>query len=164
MENSKTEVAIFAGGCFWGVEHFMQKNEGVLSAVSGYIGGNVENPTYQEVKSGSTGHAEAVKITYDPTKVDYETLARLFFEIHDPTQVDGQGYDLGTQYRSEIFYLNEEQKEIIEKLIAILKEKGFNVVTKLTEASTFYTAENYHQDYYDIKGTEPDCHFRIKRF
>lgn len=164
MNNDNIKYAIFAGGCFWGVEHLMQKQLGVISVVSGYIGGSVENPTYQQVKSRTTGHAEAVRIEYDSTLVDYETLAKLFFEIHDPTQVDGQGYDLGEQYRSEIFYYNEEQRDIAVKLIEQLKEKGYAVVTKLTPVTTFYIAEDYHQDYYEIKGTQPDCHIYTKRF
>lgn len=159
-----TQRAIFAGGCFWGVEHLMQQQDGVLNVVSGYIGGDVENPSYEEVKAHTTGHAEAVEVTYDPAKVDYETLAKLFFEIHDPTQTDGQGPDIGDQYRSEIFYTSEEQKRVAEKLIEILRSKGYDVVTKLTEATIFYTAEDYHQDYYQLKGTEPYCHFRVKRF
>lgn len=111
-----------------------------------------------------TGHAEAVKVTYDPSVTDYETLAKLFFEIHDPTQEDGQGPDLGPQYRSEIFYLTPEQKAVAEKLIARLRAKGYGVVTKVTPATTFWPAENYHQDYYERKGTEPYCHAYTQRF
>lgn len=156
--------AIFAGGCFWGVEYYMQKKPGVISVVSGYIGGHKDNPTYQEVCTGTTGHAEAVEITFDPAKVTYEELARLFFEIHDPTQVNRQGPDVGVQYRSEIFYLDEDQKKTIENLIGILKNKGFKVATKVTKATIFWPAENYHQDYYDNKGTLPYCHGYTKRF
>ncbi len=161
---SREASAIFAGGCFWGVEHLMQQQSGVMTVESGYIGGTTENPTYEEVKSQATGHAEAVRVTYDSAKVSYETLAKLFFEIHDPAQVDGQGPDLGTQYRSEIFYTTPEQKEIAERLIEILKSKGCDVATKLTEATTFYVAEDYHQDHYRLKGTEPYCHARVSRF
>lgn len=160
----KTAEAIFAGGCFWGVEHMMQRQPGVLSVVSGYIGGTVDRPTYEQVCTKKTGHAEAVKVTYDPSVTDYETLAKLFFEIHDPTQEDGQGPDLGPQYRSEIFYLTPEQKAVAEKLIARLRAKGYGVVTKVTPATTFWPAENYHQDYYERKGTEPYCHAYTKRF
>ena len=156
--------AIFAGGCFWGVEDLMQKQDGVISVVSGYIGGETENPTYAEVCTGNTGHAEAVKITYDPSKVDYETLAKLFFEIHDPTQIDGQGPDIGPQYRSEIFYNTEEEKAIAENLIAQLKTKGYDVVTKLTPATEFFEAEDYHQDYYENNNKVPYCHFYQKKF
>ena len=159
-----TDRAIFAGGCFWGVEYFMQQKPGVISVVSGYIGGHKDNPTYREVCSGTTGHAEAVEIVFDPSKVTYEELARLFFEIHDPTQVDRQGPDIGVQYRSEIFYMNEEQKKITENLISILKSKGYKVSTKVTKATTFWPAEDYHQDYYEHKGTLPYCHGYTKRF
>ncbi|HNQ83673.1 MAG TPA: bifunctional methionine sulfoxide reductase B/A protein [Bacteroidales bacterium] len=162
--NQAVNRAIFAGGCFWGVEYYMQKKPGVISVVSGYIGGHKDNPTYQEVCTGTTGHAEAVEITFDPSKVSYEELARLFFEIHDPTQVNRQGPDVGAQYRSEIFYLDENQKIITENLIGILKNKGFKVATKVTKATTFWPAENYHQDYYDNKGTLPYCHGYTKRF
>lgn len=160
----KKEEAIFAGGCFWGVEHLMQKQEGVISVESGYIGGMVINPTYEEVKSQITGHVEAVRVIYNPEKVDYQTLTKLFLEIHDPTQADGQGPDLGNQYRSEIFYNSPEQKEIAQNLLHILRKKGYNVVTALTPATQFYPAEEYHQDYYQNKGTEPYCHAYTKRF
>jgi peptide methionine sulfoxide reductase msrA/msrB len=160
----KTDTAIFAGGCFWGVEYYMQQKPGVISVISGYIGGTKENPTYSEVCSGNTGHAEAVEITFDPAKVTYEELAKLFFEIHDPTQVNRQGPDIGLQYRSEVFYLNEEQKKILENLVSILKSKGYKVVTKVTKATTFWPAEEYHQDYYEHKGTLPYCHGYEKRF
>lgn len=159
-----TERAIFAGGCFWGVEYYLEKHPGVVSVTSGYIGGHTKNPTYEEVCSKTTGHAEAVEVVYDPTKTDYETLARLFFEIHDPTQVDRQGPDIGEQYRSEVFYLNDEQKQIAEKLIHDLKGKGYKVATKVTKATEFYKAEKYHQDYYINKGTLPYCHGYTKRF
>lgn len=156
--------AIFAGGCFWGVEHLMQQQNGVIDVVSGYTGGKTINPTYEEVCSRDTGHAEAVEITYDPSKVDYETLAKLFFEIHDPTQINRQGPDVGSQYRSEIFYNDETEKQIAQKLIKELNRLGYKVVTKVTEASKFYKAENYHQDYYKKKGGRPYCHIYTKRF
>lgn len=159
-----TTTAIFAGGCFWGVEHLMQQQNGVVGVESGYIGGTVVNPTYQQVCTGRTGHAEAVRIIYDPTKVDYETLAKLFFEIHDPTQLDGQGPDLGHQYRSGVFYSSVEQKKIAEKLIQQLKDKGYDVVTEVTEATEFYPAEEYHQDYYVKTGKTPYCHIYTKKF
>lgn len=164
VKTEKTETAIFAGGCFWGVEYLMQKQPGVLSVVSGYIGGKTSNPTYEQVCAKTTGHAEAVKIVFDPSKVSYETLAKLFFEIHDPTQLNRQGPDVGNQYRSEIFYTTPEQKIIADKLIAQLDAKGYKVVTKVTPATTFWEAEKYHQDYYDKKGTTPYCHVYTKRF
>jgi len=142
----------------------LQKAPGVLAVVSGYIGGHVENPTYKEVCSGTTGHYEAVEVTFDPSRISFEKLARLFFEIHDPTQLNHQGPDVGEQYRSAIFYLNDEQKEITEKLIEILKGKDYNIVTEIKPASIFWKAENYHQDYYEHKGSAPYCHGYTKRF
>ncbi len=163
MENN-SKKAYFAGGCFWGVEFYFQKLEGVLSTKVGYMGGHTENPTYEEVSSNATGHAETLEVTFDDSKVTYEDLTKLFFEIHDPTQQNRQGPDIGNQYRSAIFYTNAEQKNIAEKLIKILKLKGFNVVTEITEAKTFWKAEDYHQKYYAKSEKQPYCHFRQKRF
>ena len=157
-------IALFAGGCFWGVEYYLQQTGGVLSVTSGYTGGHVENPTYQEVCAGKTGHAEVVKVVYDPQITSYETLVRLFFEIHDPTQIGGQGPDMGNQYRSEIFYLNNEQRRIANQCIQLLKSKGFKIVTAVTKATAFYPAETYHQDYYFRNGKVPYCHSYVKRF
>lgn len=157
-------TAIFAGGCYWGVEYYMQKAPGVISVTSGFIGGHVKNPSYKEVCTGTTGHAEAVRIIYDPAKTSYEKLLRLFLEIHDPTQVGGQGPDIGDQYRSEIFYLNDEQKKIAERNINILKDKGLKVISAVTRASEFYNAEDYHQDYYFKNGKLPYCHSYTRRF
>jgi peptide methionine sulfoxide reductase msrA/msrB len=156
--------AIFAGGCFWGVEYFLQKTPGVITVTSGYTGGHVKNPSYKEVCTGTTGHAEAVKIVYDPAKTSYEKLLKLFLEIHDPTQAGGQGPDIGDQYRSEIFYLNNDQKLIAEKYLRILNDRGYKTTTQLTKASEFYNAEDYHQDYYFHKGTLPYCHGYVQRF
>jgi peptide methionine sulfoxide reductase msrA/msrB len=164
VESGRYGEAIFAGGCFWGVEYYMQKAPGVISVTSGYTGGTVKNPTYEQVCAGSTGHAEAVKIVYDPQKTTYDKLLRLFLEIHDPTQVGGQGPDIGDQYRSEIFYMNENQKNIAEKNIKFLREKGFKIATMVTRASEFYQAESYHQDYYFKNGKTPYCHAYVKRF
>ena len=160
----KQAKAWFAGGCFWGVEHYFEKAEGVAAAVSGYMGGHVKNPTYQQVCSGTTGHYETVQVSYDPALTSYEALARLFFEIHDPTQADGQGPDIGEQYRSVVFYSTPEEKATAEKLIGILKERGYKVVTEVKPASIFWAAEDYHQDYYAHKGKTPYCHFYTKRF
>lgn len=154
--------ALFAGGCFWGVEYWFEQQAGVLAATSGYLGGRKPSPTYEEVCSHTTGHAEAVEVLYDPVRVSYEQLARLFFEIHDPTQVGGQGPDRGDQYRSEVFYTTEEQRGIAEGLIAKLRARGLAVVTAVTAAGTFWPAEAYHQDYYARQGGVPYCHARRK--
>ena len=164
LEAGRYGTAIFAGGCFWGVEYFMQKTPGVITVTSGFTGGHVKNPSYREVCTGTTGHAEAVKIIYDPRKTSYETLLKLFMEIHDPTQIGGQGPDLGEQYRSEIFYLNEDQRKVAEKNIKVLKAKGYKVATLLTKATEFYEAEDYHQDYYFKNSKVPYCHGYTKRF
>ena len=161
---NNTERAIFASGCFWGTEYYFQRADGVLSTRVGYIGGHKENPTYREVCYTDTGHAEAIEVVYDPTQTSYETLARLFFETHDPTQVNRQGPDVGTQYRSEIFYLDAEQKAIATKLIGLLEEKGYRVATEVTAASTFWPAEDYHQQYYAKNGQNPYCHIYTPRF
>jgi len=161
---TNTNRAIYAGGCFWGVEYFMQQKKGVISVTSGYTGGHSDNPTYKQVCHTNTGHAEAVEVVFDPSKVTYEELTRLFFEIHDPSQINRQGPDIGDQYRSEIFYLNEDQRIVAENLIHILKRKGFRVTTKVTKATTFWPAEEYHQDHYEHKGTLPYCHGYTKRF
>ncbi len=158
------ETAYFAGGCFWGVEYYFQKADGVISTDVGYMGGDRKNPTYEEVCSGETGHVETMKVVYDPNKTDFKTLAKLFFEIHDPTQVDRQGPDIGEQYRSVVFYTDEAQKQITKKLVAILQEKGYNIATAIEEADTFWPAEAFHQEYYQKKGSKPYCHIKTDRF
>ncbi len=161
MVNKK---AYYAGGCFWGVEHLFQSKTGVVSAVSGYMGGPVKNPTYQEVCTGMTGHLEVVEITYDPEQASFEELTKFFFEIHDPTQANGQGPDIGSQYLSAIFYSSEEEKNTTTALIDQLKEKGYDVVTKLLPLEKFWIAEDYHQDYYVKKNQQPYCHIYQKKF
>lgn len=158
------QKAYFAGGCFWGVEYYLQQAPGVVSTTVGFMGGDKENPSYKEVCYTNTGHAETVEVVYNPDSTSYEDLAKLFFEIHDPTQVDRQGPDIGNQYRSEIFYVDENQKEIAEKLIGILKDKGYKVATHVTKAGQFYAAEEYHQDYYEKEHGTPYCHAYEKRF
>ncbi len=156
--------AYFAGGCFWGVEYYLEKLKGVLDVSSGYMGGHVPDPTYRQVCTGTTGHYEAVKVIYDDRKTDFETVAREFFEIHDPTQEGGQGPDIGSQYESVVFYNNDEEKAVTGKLIEILESKGYETVTKILPVLHFYRAEEYHQDYYINKGTTPYCHGKVKRF
>jgi peptide methionine sulfoxide reductase msrA/msrB len=160
----KYKKAYFAGGCFWGIEYHFEKLDGVLSVDSGYIGGTLKNPSYKDVSKGTSGHFEAVEIVYDPTKVSYEALAKLFFEIHDPTQQDGQGPDRGSQYLSAVFTSDDAEKKTIAQLIGELKSKGLHVVTKVYNADTFYKAEDYHQDYYKKSGKVPYCHAYVKRF
>jgi peptide methionine sulfoxide reductase msrA/msrB len=163
-EPIKYNRAIFAGGCFWGVEHLFKEKEGVIDTRVGYTGGRTKNPTYEQVCMGFTGHAEAVEIIYDTEKTSYEELTKLFFEIHDFTQKNRQGPDIGKQYRSAIFYTDEEQKKTAEKIINELESKDFNVETKVEEASTFYVAEEYHQDYYKKTGKQPYCHYKREVF
>jgi len=147
MDNQqKTETAIFAGGCFWGVQYYFEKAPGVLKSEVGYTGGTKENPTYKEVCAHTTGHVEAIRVTYDPT------------------QTNGQGPDLGEQYLSEVFYADESQKATAEKLIGLLKQKGYKVVTRVRPAATFWPAEAYHQEYYYKTGGTPYCHGYTKRF
>lgn len=156
--------AYFAGGCFWGVEHLFQQKEGVISVISGYMGGPLDNPTYQDVLTGKTGHLEAVEVTYDPAQANFEELAKFFFEIHDPTQANGQGPDIGVQYSSAVFYNSDDEKDITQNLIEILKSKGYDVVTKLLPTVKFWEAEEYHQDYYVKKNQQPYCHVYQNKF
>lgn len=156
--------AIFASGCFWGTEYYMKRADGVLGTRVGYIGGHTERPSYRDVCSGRTGHAEAVEVSFDPSVTDFETLARLFFETHDPTQVNRQGPDRGTQYRSGVFYLDDEQREVAERLIGILADSGLDVATEVVAAGPFWPAEEYHQDYYAKTGHSPYCHVYTPRF
>lgn len=160
----KVEKAYFAGGCFWGVEYYFAKQKGVLETRVGYTGGHVSNPSYEQVCSKNTGHAEVLEVSFDPEQTNFKNLCKLFFEIHDPTQLNRQGPDIGEQYRSEIFFTNENQKQIAQDLIDILKNKGYNVVTKLSPFQVFWNAEEYHQLYYEKTGKTPYCHKYTKRF
>lgn len=159
-----SEEAIFAAGCFWGVEYYLKKLPGVLKTEVGYSGGSVDFPTYQQICHENTGHFEAIRVIYDPSKIDYETLTKYFFEIHNPEQPDGQGPDRGEQYLSRIFYYNDQQKNIAIKLAQQLSQKGYQIATKLLPVSEFWPAEDYHQDYYQKTGKAPYCHTYTKRF
>ena len=156
--------AYFAGGCFWGVEYHLEAIKGVKDAISGFMGGTQKNPGYYDVVRHNTGHLETVEVIYDPKIVSYETLAKAFFEIHDPTQKDGQGPDIGSQYLSAVFVKTKEERKTIEKLIKILEDKGLKIATKIIDGDIFYKAEDYHQDHYKKKGTKPYCHAYVKRF
>ncbi len=159
-----TEEAIVAGGCFWGVEYLFKKFAGVLKAEVGYSGGRNTNPTYEEVCSGQSGHFEAVRVVYNPKVTTFEKVIKYFFEIHDPTQANGQGPDLGEQYLSVVFYYNDEQKKITESLIKQLDQKGYDVETQVLLVKPFWKAEEYHQAYYDKTKKQPYCHRYVKRF
>ena len=163
-KHHEKDTAWFAGGCFWGMEYLFRKVPGVLNTRVGYMGGHKEHPSYEEVCSGTTGHLETLEVVFDPAMISYEELAMIFFEIHDPTQADGQGPDIGEQYLSAVFCRNETQKKIVEKLISILRSKGLEVVTQIRDAAPFWPAEEYHQDYYNKTGGSPYCHIRVKRF
>jgi peptide methionine sulfoxide reductase msrA/msrB len=146
------------------VEYYFEKIDGVKDVTSGFMGGDMKNPGYYDVVRKDTGHLETVEVVYDPNKVSYETLAKTFFEIHDPTQTDGQGPDIGSQYLSAVFVSNAEERETIERLIKILEDNGIKIATKILPKAPFYPAEAYHQNYYERKGSTPYCHRRIKRF
>lgn len=161
---ASAEYGYFAGGCFWGVEHFLEQLPGVIDVDSGYMGGAVDAPTYEQVSSGATGHAETVRVAFDPQKIGYEAVARRFFEIHDPTEVDRQGPDIGAQYRSAVFVTGPEQRAIVESLIDRLKANGYAVATTVHDAGRFWPAEEYHQNYYVRTRKEPYCHTPVPRF
>lgn len=160
----KPERAVFAGGCFWGVEYYFSNLPGIYKVTSGYMGGTSDNPTYEMVCDGNTGHAEVVEVFFNPDSVSYEKLLKIFFEIHDFTQVNRQGPDVGEQYRSAVFYFSETQKKTAEQVIYLLKEKSYNVATQLNPAGVFWEAESYHQKYYERKGGRPYCHVHRKIF
>jgi peptide methionine sulfoxide reductase msrA/msrB len=158
------ETAYFASGCFWGTQYHFMKAKGVIETTVGYMGGHTQHPTYQQVCTGLTGHAETTQVIFDNLKTTYDEMVKLFFETHDFTQVGGQGPDIGDQYRSVIFYNSESQKQIADKYIKILTDKGFKVVTKLQPATEFWKAEDYHQEYYEKKHGTPYCHIYRKIF
>jgi peptide methionine sulfoxide reductase msrA/msrB len=158
IKENEIGEAIFAAGCFWGVEYYFQKLNEIISTEVGYTGGKTKNPSYEEVCNKETGHYEAIKINYNKSKITYEDIVKYFFEIHDFEQENGQGPDIGEQYKSIIFYKTDEEKNIAEKIINLLKEKNYKVATKLKEESKFWPAEKYHQNYYNKKENIPYCH------
>ena len=160
MAESNFKKATFAGGCFWCTEAVFQRVEGVENVTSGFIGGTIKNPAYREVVTGRTGHAEAVEILFDPEKVSFEELLYIFFTTHDPTTLNRQGNDVGTQYRSAVFYHNEEQKNQVKEVIDVLENEQIysdSIVTEVTEAGPFYKAESEHDDYYNQHRSQPYC-------
>ncbi len=162
VQSTKTQEAILAGGCFWGLEELIRKQPGVIDVVAGYTGGSVPNPTYETMHDGKSGHAESIKITFDSTKTSYEVLLRFFFKIHDPTTVNRQGNDRGSQYRSAIFFMTPEQKTTAEKVkgeVDASRKWSAPIVTEITAASTFYRAEDYHQDYLQKNPGGYTCHY-----
>ena len=157
------ETAIIGGGCFWCTEAVFEKVDGVKEAISGYAGGKIPNPTYKQICTGLTGHAEVIKIIYDPQIISFEKILNIFGDAHDPTTLNRQGADVGTQYRSTIMYLNSSQKEIATKWKSSLSAKYVDpVVTEIVPAPTFYKAEEYHQDYYDRNPNQGYCNFVIR--
>ena len=165
MENSNLELATFGAGCLWCVEAIFQRVDGVEKVVSGYAGGHVKNPTYKEVCNGTTGHAEVCQLSYDPNRVSYDELLEIFWKTHDPTTLNRQGNDVGTQYRSVVYYHNEAQKKLAEKYIKELDAAGiFNnpIVTEISPFDVLYIAEDYHQNYFNENGSQPYCSFVIQ--
>lgn len=168
---ANVETAVFGGGCFWCLEAVFDQLSGVKSVESGYMGGTVDNPTYRQICGGNTGHVEVVRVTYDPQEISYEDLLEVFFTIHDPTTLNRQGNDVGTQYRSVIFYNSDRQRQAAEKAITDLnagKTWPDPVVTTVEPASKFFVAEDYHQEYYANNSNQPYCQFiiapKLKKF
>ncbi len=159
--NRKTEYAVFGGGCFWCTEAVFERLKGVVSVMPGYAGGSAKNPTYAQVCTGRTGHAEVVRVEYDPAYTSYDDLLTVFFATHDPTSLNRQGADVGTEYRSVIFYTTEEQRRQAQSLIANLRASEIPVVTELVPLEAFYQAEDYHQQYYRNNSFAPYCQFVI---
>ncbi len=163
--NSTYEVATFGGGCYWCIEAVFQRLDGVVKSESGFSGGHVKNPSYKDVCNGTTGHAEVIQLTFDSTKISFEEILKVFFTMHDPTTLNQQGNDIGTQYRSAIFYHNENQKNSSEKIIAALNNEQVYpspIVTEVAKFDMFYKAENYHQNYYNDNKTQGYCQYVIQ--
>ena len=150
--------AYFSAGCFWGVEYYFKRLKGVTKTVVGFMGGELENPSYKQVKTGTTGHLETIEVEYDPDIVSYEALVRYFFEIHNFEQVDGQGIDIGTQYLSAIWFNDNTERDTAIKVFGELMQMGYSPVTQIRTVMSFYPAEDYHQDYLDERGETPECH------
>ena len=162
---AKSEIATLGGGCFWCVEAVFQRVEGVISVKPGYAGGNVKNPTYKQICTGNTGHAEVAKIEFDPSKITYSQILNVFWQSHDPTTLNRQGNDVGTQYRSVIFFHNERQEEIAKKSKIDADKSGYwdnEIVTEVTLLNNYYDAEDYHDNYYSNNPNQPYCLFVIK--
>ena len=150
--------AYFSAGCFWGVEYYFKRLKGVTKTVVGFMGGELENPSYKQVKTGTTGHLETIEVEYDPNIVSYEALVRYFFEIHNFEQVNGQGIDIGTQYLSAIWFNDSTERDTAIKVFGELMQMGYSPVTQIRTVMSFYPAEDYHQDYLDERGETPECH------
>ena len=158
------KTAYFSAGCFWGVEYYFKRLKGVTKTVVGFMGGELENPSYKQVKTGTTGHLETIEVEYDPDIVSYEALVRYFFEIHDFEHVDGQGIDIGTQYLSAIWFNDNTERDTAIKVFGELMQMGYSPVTQIRTVMSFYPAEDYHQDYLDQRGETPECHVWRKVF
>ena len=156
--------AYFSAGCFWGVEYYFKRLKGVTNTVVGFMGGELDNPSYIQVKAGTTGHLETIEVEYDPEIVSYESLVRYFFEIHNFEQVDGQGIDIGTQYLSAIWYSNTTERDTALRVFGQLMRMGYSPVTQIRTIMPFYPAEDYHQGYLDLRQETPECHVYRKIF
>ncbi len=164
MPPGEHESATFAAGCFWCLEAVYEQLDGVIEVTSGYMGGQSTNPTYEEVCSGTTGHAEVVRVTFNPAAISYDKLLEYFWKLHDPTTLNKQGNDVGTQYRSAIFYHSDEQRQKAERSVQVLTKSGAfkdPIVTQITPAVTYYKAEDYHQEYYRLNKQQPYCRYNI---
>ena len=150
--------AYFSAGCFWGVEYYFKRLKGVIKTAVGFMGGDLEDPSYKQVKTGTTGHLDTIEVEYDPELVPYETLVRYFFEIHDFEQADGQGVDIGTQYLSAIWFNDTTERDTAITVFGELMQMGYHPATQIRQVMTFYPAEDYHQDYLDLRGETPECH------
>lgn len=157
-------TAYFSAGCFWGVEYYFKRLRGILFTQVGFMGGELLNPSYKQVKTGLTGHLETIRVDYDPEMVSYEALVKYFFEIHNFEQADGQGIDIGTQYLSAIWFQNAEERDIALKVFGELTQMGYHPATQIRMVATFFKAEDYHQNYLDLRQETPECHVYRKIF